>query len=108
MNNASRLRIAQLRRCHPELAMYDDELFLNAFCIDLVHGGAYAWAYLLKAGAPPDHVKVILSPQSQCWELEVNDVSLTAEIALAVSGLHRHEEHTSAHRFILGGNGAKR
>lgn len=107
MNDASRLRIAQLRRGHPELVIYDDKLLINAFCIDLVHGGAYAWAYLLRAGATCDHAQAILSPQPQCWDLEVDDISLTAERAMAVSGLHRHEEHTVRCRVIPGGTTAK-
>lgn len=94
MQKAAPLRIAQLRKERPELAKYDDQLLIDAFCIDLVHGAAYAWVYLLKSGASSDHARAILAPQHLHWGLEVGDMYLTAERAMSNAGIYRHAEHT--------------
>lgn len=88
MSDAVQLRLIQLRRLHPELRPYDDHWLLNAFCIDIVYGAAFAWAYLLKCGLPYDHVQAILHTATESWDFEVQDILLTADSAMATAGLH--------------------
>lgn len=90
MNDAAQLRIAELRQLHPEIVEYRDQLLLNAFCIDTVHGSAYAWAYLIRCGLPYEHVQAILRTATDSWDFAIKDLVLTADSAMTSAGLQHH------------------
>lgn len=87
MINAPDCRMDQLRIAHPEIGRYPDALILDAFFVDFVFGGAYAWAYLAKCAVEEADIQTILRTPIRDWSVPQCDIARAAEDALAKVGL---------------------
>lgn len=64
-----------------------EQLLLNAYSIEFVHGGAYAWAYLALSGFPDQEILRILNAPPNIWCHRVKDVEATARSAMNAIGM---------------------
>lgn len=64
-----------------------EQLFVNAMCIDFVHGTIFAWTYLSLAGFPDREILKLLSMPPEAWCYQVNCAESTARSALRAAGL---------------------
>lgn len=74
-------------RAHPATFAYREQLLLNAYCIDFVHGGVYAWTYLAKAGLRDAEIVRILSAPAETWCYKIGNAESTARTALIAAGI---------------------
>lgn len=67
----------------------NEQLVLNAHCIDFVYGGVYAWAYLATAGVADPDIIVILRTPFDRWHAAEPDIASTARRAMDSIGMQR-------------------
>ena len=68
---------------------HSEQLLLNAYSIDFVHGGAFAWAYLAFLGVSDREIQRILNAPPHTWCHRVQDVEATARSAMTAIGMYR-------------------
>jgi hypothetical protein len=63
------------------------ELVLIAYCIDTLHGGVYAWAYLSAAGlADADILRILANRPAEVLG-SVDDIQAKARAAMRIIGM---------------------
>lgn len=68
---------------------HDESLLLNAYCIDFVYGGVYAWVYLAMAGLADTDIIVILRTPFEGWDAAEPDIATVAHRAMQSIGIQR-------------------
>lgn len=68
---------------------FDQQLVLNAHCIDFVYGGVYAWTYLASAGVSDPDIIVILRTPFEGWGAAQPSIAEVAQRAMRQLGIQR-------------------
>lgn len=76
----------------PPASRFDEQLVLNAHCIDFVYGGVYAWAYLATAGVSDPDIIVILRTPFEGWADARPNIADVAHRAMRNLGIQRPVE----------------
>jgi hypothetical protein len=77
------------------LSIDHEQILLNAYCIDFVHGGVYAWTYLATVGLREPQILAILCAPIETWCRDVDNIEDRANRALAQLGMQRY--HFTVH-----------
>jgi hypothetical protein len=64
-----------------------ERVLLDAYCIDFVFGGVYAWTFLAEAGFSDDLILAVLSAPIESWCHRVGNMELRARRALDGTGV---------------------
>jgi hypothetical protein len=79
-----------MRALATALSIDNEQILLDAYSIDFVHGGIYAWTYLEILGLHERQILAILSAPVEIWCRHVDNIEERANGALAQLGVRRH------------------